>query len=253
MRSYAQHAEDARLARALGSRPTGFYVDVGAAHPVINSVTKHFYDRGWRGINVEPDPALFGLLEATRPRDVNLPVALSDMEGSGILHLFDGVHGLATLQEDVVLRYGHEFGMQAVTKQVRVTTLRNICEQHVAGGIDFIKIDAEGHERKVILGSDWQRWRPTIVVVEATEPWSTAPSHQQWEHLLLNAAYELALFDGLNRFYVAEESCDLIPAVTAPFSPLDNIEPDAYLRRIEQLEKELEEANSQIAQRRPQT
>ena len=76
MISFAQSGEDVVLARAFRGRNEGLYVDLGANDPVVDSVTKHFYDRGWRGINVEPVPSAFEALVAQRPRDVNLNVAV---------------------------------------------------------------------------------------------------------------------------------------------------------------------------------
>ena len=55
--SYAQNNEDVLLWRALGHVRDGFYIDVGANDPVEHSVTKAFYDAGWRGISIEPLPA----------------------------------------------------------------------------------------------------------------------------------------------------------------------------------------------------
>jgi FkbM family methyltransferase len=78
--SFAQNQEDLLLDRALG-KPNGFYVDVGANDPEIDSVTKLFYDRGWRGINIEPNPVPFRRLAARRPRDINLNVGASNTAG----------------------------------------------------------------------------------------------------------------------------------------------------------------------------
>jgi len=96
-RWFAQHGEDRRLAELLAGRRRGFYVDVGAWNPTQDSVTKHFYDRGWRGINVEPHPALHALLVAQRPRDVNLRLALGAEPGERTLTLV-GATGLATFE-----------------------------------------------------------------------------------------------------------------------------------------------------------
>jgi hypothetical protein len=53
MISYAQNFEDVMLERALAEIENGFYVDVGAWHPDLDSVTRHFFGRGWRGVNIE--------------------------------------------------------------------------------------------------------------------------------------------------------------------------------------------------------
>ncbi len=65
--SYAQNLEDVMLWRALQEVEGGFYLDVGAQDPVIDSVTRAFYDRGWCGVNLEPAPAYHAALAAARP------------------------------------------------------------------------------------------------------------------------------------------------------------------------------------------
>src|SRR3954447_19461381 len=50
MFSYAQNAEDVVLRRTFSGVEDGFYVDVGASSPVEDSVTLHFYERGWNGV-----------------------------------------------------------------------------------------------------------------------------------------------------------------------------------------------------------
>jgi hypothetical protein len=82
MVSYAQDAEDVMLQRAFPPGYRGIYIDAGASDPFQFSVTKHFYDCGWRGINIEPVPSVWERLQNQRPRDVNLNLALSDREGT---------------------------------------------------------------------------------------------------------------------------------------------------------------------------
>src|SRR3989442_545474 len=71
--SYAQNFEDVMLWRALRHVAHGFYIDVGAGHPDESSVTRAFYDRGWRGLNIEPSEHYFQRLAAARPLDTKLP------------------------------------------------------------------------------------------------------------------------------------------------------------------------------------
>src|SRR4029078_5513185 len=79
--SYAQNLEDVILWRALHDVESGFYIDVGASSPVVDSVTLAFYERGWRGINLEPHPEAHAALLSARPRDKNLNMALGDTQG----------------------------------------------------------------------------------------------------------------------------------------------------------------------------
>ena len=80
--SYAQNCEDVLLHRALRSVSKGFYIDVGAGDPELNSVTKAFYDAGWSGINIEPLPMRFNRLVAERLRDINLAIVIADTDGA---------------------------------------------------------------------------------------------------------------------------------------------------------------------------
>ncbi len=79
--SYAQRYEDMHLLRAFGEQATGFYIDIGAGHPVYDNVSFAFYLRGWRGITVEPNPWLAQLSEAVRPLDVRIQSLVGDKAG----------------------------------------------------------------------------------------------------------------------------------------------------------------------------
>jgi FkbM family methyltransferase len=228
--SYAQNREDVLLARVF-REPTGFYIDVGAAHPVYHSVTNLFYQRGWSGVNVEPQPAFFAAVAAERSRDVNLNAAVSDAEGECTFHEVQDSLGCSTVNPDLA-DHLRRTGSPVVSYTVRTLTLRQICEAHAHRQIDILKIDAEGHERAVIAGGDFRRWRPRVVVVETT-------AHETWEPLILSYDYLFAFFDGLNRYYVRSEDRHLIPALAVPVSVLDDYVPFEYEQRIRELEHAL--------------
>ena len=228
--SYAQNQEDILLARAF-PHSNGLWIDVGANHPVFHSVTKLFSDRGWRGINIEPSPPVFAELQAARPREVNLNVGVS--QGADTLTFYDTPerHGWSTFRVELADHY-RALGVEVVERPIPVVSLTEICEQYVAEQtIDFLKIDAEGFERHVLLGADFSRWRPRVVVIE--NAWPTA-----WEHLILEANYIKAAFDGLNNFYVRAEEPELLPAFAATVNILDNYIPYEYLRMIQILNHE---------------
>ncbi|HLI57171.1 MAG TPA: FkbM family methyltransferase [Actinomycetota bacterium] len=240
MVSYAQNHEDVLLDRAFARGRPGFYIDVGANDPVTYSVTKHFYDLGWHGINVEPSERHFAALEAARPRDVNCNVALAAEPGELVFHEFPPeFSGLSTLSAEDAERH-RQAGLLAVERRVPAMTLAQLCQQHVTGPIDFLSVDVEGFERDVLAGGDWSRWRPRVVVVEATEPAGPdaagdpprllIPTHATWEPILRAAGYRFATFDGLNRYYVAEEEADLARALAVPVNVADGYVSYAYLQ-----------------------
>jgi FkbM family methyltransferase len=205
--SHAQIQEDLVLYRALSGVRRGFYIDVGAQHPVVSSVTKLFYERGWHGINIEPVPSWFELLVKDRPRDLNLRLAASPSPGEVTLHEF-----LDTALSTVVDLYAdrhREAGRECRSYAVPSRRLDHICDEHVGGDIHFLKIDAEGAEREILLGCDFTRFRPWIVVIEATEPLTDTPTYMDWQDIMLRAGYEFAATDALNRYYVSREHSKL--------------------------------------------
>ena len=119
MISYAQNFEDVMLDRVFRGRTDGFYVDVGAMDPVWGSVTKRFYDLGWRGVNVEPVPRFHKALVRGRPCDVNLAVALGRSRGR--LELFDfPVAGVSTFSPefaDYFVGRGHSYAKRPVEEE----------------------------------------------------------------------------------------------------------------------------------------
>ena len=221
--SYAQNREDVLLNRVFPG-PAGFYIDVGAALPVDLSVTKLFYDRGWHGINVEPQETFYQELIADRPRDVNLPVVLSAEPGTLTLYEAPGHEGLTTANADAA-RQLEASGLSVVRRDIPAMTLAQVCERYAPAEIDFLKIDVEGEERNVLLGADFARWRPRVLVIEATEQDSPVPNHHLWEDVVLAADYVFATFDGLNRYYVRAGDEELIPRLQIPVNVFDDYVP----------------------------
>lgn len=218
IRSYSQCGEDILLWRVLENVSKGFFIDIGAFDPSDDSVTRIFYDAGWAGINIEPNPVLFTRFVEDRPRDINLSIAVSDQNAELELNLI-GETGLTTLVADVAER--HQSNGWLVEKiNVPTRPLADIWDEYMPNGQDvhFLKIDVEGAEEAVIRGADWSRHRPWIVIVEALEPNSTVKSHQNWDPLLQEVGYEFVNFDGLNRYYVARERPEFIEPLRAPLN-----------------------------------
>ena len=239
MISYAQNFEDVMLARAFGGSARGFYIDVGAMDPVTHSVTCHFYEAGWHGINIEPSAAHFARLVEARPRDVNLNLALGEREE--LRDFYDVPEsGLSSLAEA---------GAAAAAERVRVpgmrvTTLARVCAEHVGGRtVDFLKIDVEGWERQVIAGGDWRRFRPRLVLVEATRPNSPEAAWSDWEPMLLECGYLFVYFDGLNRFYLRRED----EALARHFALPPNVFDDFVPWDVERLARERDSARAEHA------
>lgn len=229
MTSYSQNFEDVILDRVFRDVETGFYVDVGANDPVQYSVTKYFYLYGWRGINIEPG-RIFEKLLQDRPGDVNLNLAIANRRGTSAFHEFPALHGWSSLSGH--LPEGSEH-LERVVREVPTMPLRDVFAEHGVRDITYMSIDVEGAERDVLVSNDWKRWRPRVVLLEATLPNSPVPCHELWEDVILAADYLFAYFDGLNRFYVRAEDRALMERFQPP-NVFDNFQlHDAALLREE--------------------
>jgi hypothetical protein len=122
-----------------------------------------------------------------------------------------------------IARQAQQFGVGYRTVRMTVVTLAQLCAQHDLGEIDFLKIDVEGGEADVLHGGDWERYRPKVVVIEAVMPGSDEPAWAEWEPFLVARGYRFALFDTLNRFYVAQEHPDIFARLPSERAPWDKV------------------------------
>lgn len=240
--SYSANHEDVILHRIFGGQETGFYVDIGAAHPVMENDTKALYDRGWTGVNVEPNPSLFAELERQRPRDRNLNLALSD--GEGEFDYFEVVGtGLSTLdpaEADRCAANGHI----VIQHRMVTRTLAGVLAEQPPEVIDVLKVDVEGYEERVLAGNDWQRFRPRVILVEATFPETPRRRETGIEAMLAGHGYRRAYFDGLNDFYVEREFRGADGAFELPPNVFDGFE--SY--RIADLKRHSDALEGQLAE-----
>lgn len=253
--SYAQNFEDVMLARVFADRTTGFYIDVGAADPVNLSVTKWFYDLGWSGLNIEPNKRLFERLAADRTRDINLNCGVGSTTSQ--MQFFEPEVGELSSFDPHVYETAKNQGARGSMRMVTVAPLTQLLDEHCSGrAIDFLKIDVEGWESEVLRGLDLRRYRPIVVVVEATVPQTRVESHSEWEPIVINSDYSFVYFDGVNRFYLANEHSGLREHFAIPPNVFDNFEifplvrartdAEQRLEAMQKLDSSIQERDAQI-------
>lgn len=238
--SYSQNLEDIILNRVFKDTSVGRYVDIGAGHPTVDSVTRLFYDQGWRGINVEPNPTLYNDLLRERPRDININCGVADVDSSETLDfLCVPLSGLSTFDQSLWAGYLDEFPESHVTR-VEVNSLASIAANNrdFCKEVEFLKIDVEGYEKEALSGADFDLLKPKVVIVESTKPRETTPSFVEWEQHLLSNDYKYVYFDGLNRFYVRKDHPHLEEGFSSPPNVFDNYERYGYVSAIQELEKQ---------------
>jgi len=168
--SWSQEAEDLVLDKYFARRRNGFYVDVGAHHPVRFSNTRLFYLRGWRGINIDAMPDSMKAFEHTRSRDINLNIGIASTAGELEYFCYDepALNGFVRGQDTIETKQARGAYRLLRTEIVPVEPLACVLERHLPTGqtIDFLSVDAEGLDFEVLRSNDWDRFRPECVVVE---------------------------------------------------------------------------------------
>ena len=183
--------EDLILFSVFYDIENGFYIDIGANDPNVISVTKNLYIRGWYGINIEPLPNKYQALVKFRERDINLQMGAGKMKEIGTLYILGSG---STLQKK----------KNTKSLSINIDTMSNICRKYVPKNeiIHFCKIDVEGGERDVLLGYDFESYRPKVFCIESTLPGTQIPCHNLWEDILLRNDYSFAYQYRINRYYI---------------------------------------------------
>ncbi len=198
-----KNLEDVILYHVLRNEKEIFYIDIGSNDPFGGSVTKLLYDtKNAHGINVEPQEHLIKYSNVERPRDINLCVAVgSEKKTERFFHQ----GALSTFVKQNVRSDG------CTAEELEITTLKDICDSYIKReiNISFLKVDVEGYEREVLLGADFNQYRPNIIVMESTEPCTVIPNYEKWEKILITNGYHYVFSHGVNRYYVADERSDL--------------------------------------------
>ncbi len=190
-KSYSQEGEDMVLKRFFGKQRNGFYVDVGAYQPRKFSNTCHFYELGWRGINIDAMPGSMKVFMRERPRDSNLELAIADTTEPLEYYLFEeqALNGFSKSLSELKAQ------TQAITGTKKITPrpLREVLEQHVPADthIDFLSVDAEGADLSVLQSNDWTKYRPTLVLAEEIGGSFTALATSPIVHFMEEQGYEI--------------------------------------------------------------
>ncbi len=165
---YSQEGEDIILSEFFPNKTDGFYVDVGAHHPMRFSNTHMFYKKGWRGINIDAMPGSMKAFERKRPRDINLEIGVSGKEGEMTFYMFDdpALNGFSMeISKDRDKNSNFEIIEE---RKIKTYPLSKILNKYLPKDqkIDFMSIDVEGLDMMVLESNDWKRYSPRYLLVE---------------------------------------------------------------------------------------
>ena len=147
------------------NKKKGIYIDVGCHHPLINNNTYMLYINGWKGINVDLDFNSIDMFNYFRPKDDNIMSALSNRKGQGDLYFFHNRAPKNTISKS------RGKGAKLI-KKIQINTLNNIIKNSKfnSKNIDFLSIDVEGNELKVLKGLNFKKYKPKVVMIEFINP-----------------------------------------------------------------------------------
>lgn len=189
-------ATEKQLVQAFFAGYRGFYVDVGANDPVLDSQSQHLEALGWTGLLVEPDPDCCELLRKTRTGTV-IEMACSSPENAGKQLMLNRAGPHSTL-EDRPIALG---AVVRSTVAVHCETLDTILRSNNAQpGFDLLSIDIEGHELVALSGFSFKNWKPKLVLIE------DHVTHLQKHRFMQQNGYQLLMRTGLNSWYVPAEA-----------------------------------------------
>ena len=164
---YSQEGEDILLSKIFEDKESGFFIDVGAHHPKRFSNTFLLYQKGWRGINIDPLPGSMKIFKKIRPRDINLEIAVSLKEQELTYYMFNEP-ALNSFSKTIAMQ--HQNGHYKIEKRIKVPSLplSKILTNHLPKRqiIDVLNVDVEGLDLEVLRSNDWKNYRPKIILVE---------------------------------------------------------------------------------------
>lgn len=168
LESYSQFQEDLLIDLILGRKKTGLYIDIGANDPFVNNNTQRFYQRGWRGINIEPNKIAYEKIKQNRTEDCNLNIAISENTGELTFYLIGEDSSISTLDYKQALKMEKITKGKITTCTVKTKTLKDVLDDNAENRqIDFMSVDAEGHDLEVLKSNDWNKYRPFLILVES--------------------------------------------------------------------------------------
>ncbi|MBD2752565.1 FkbM family methyltransferase [Spirosoma validum] len=167
---FSQEGEDQILSQYFYGIDKGFFLDIGAYHPIKYSNTYKFYLKGWRGINIDAMPGSMIAFNKIRPEDINVETGVAENESDLPYYIFEQT-GINTFSEKFAVEMEDKGYVVSQKKVTRTRTMKAILGEFLPPNqvIDFLSLDVEGFELDVLNSNDWTRYRPRIIVVESLQ------------------------------------------------------------------------------------
>ena len=151
-----EFGEDIFIRRFFKNTRNGFYVDIGCYHPIKGSLTYYLFKKGWNGLNIDLSKVSIDLFKIARPKDYNVNAAITDFDGDTIYY----ENGIINQQNSLI---SNDQKKQIKIKAYKLETL--LINLNITN-VDFLNIDVEGNDFKVISNFNFSKFRPKLISIE---------------------------------------------------------------------------------------
>ena len=163
----SQFGEDKKIIKLFNKRRKGRYLDVGCFHPIRQNNTYLMYKLGWTGINIDLNPLTIELFKIARPKDINICAAVSNKKEIKNLFFDHQLSSLNTISKNHTLFIKESFGIKNLKKKkIKTTTLTSLLLKRGIRKIDFMNIDIEGHELKILKTFNFKYFDIKVICIE---------------------------------------------------------------------------------------
>ena len=159
-KSYSQFGEDL-IINNFFKNYVGRYVDIGCYHPIKYNNTVLLHKRGWKGINVDLNQTSIDLFNVCRKNDINIMACLSDKVEEVSIYLDSEFSALNSINID----NSKNFKFKNLKKMNIKTT---IFSKLIKDNFDFLNIDCEGNDFKILKTIDLKKYTPKMINIEVS-------------------------------------------------------------------------------------
>ena len=193
---YGEFGEDILVNRILKNIKKGRYVDVGCYHPFKGSLTVELYSRGWKGINIDPSKTSINLFNIVRKKDINLNLAISDFNGETNYYENSPIN-----QQNSLIKDNDD---QKIIK-IECSRLNSVLEKNKIENFEYLNIDVEGYEEKVIQGINLIKFKPILITIENNNLHIKDYMNSEIYNILIKNKYIFIGKTGVTNFFLIDE------------------------------------------------
>ena len=164
---YSQWGEDQFINEFFKDKKNGIYLDIGCFHPVMYSNTCLLHRKGWRGINIDINQTSIDLFNIIRPKDTNLCTTINETKETFKVYYDDPFSPVNTLDKQFYEKLENKFNKDEKKLTVESKSMKEILNiSKIDGSIDFINLDVEGMDYKILKNIDLKQLKPKLISIE---------------------------------------------------------------------------------------